>query len=444
MAIFSRVCTRAEVEKEQEGNVVAVGGIFGYIELGCAVIVIGCLFCFLIMFLTLRGKKVKYVALPQQPPQTRFAVIIPARNESRVIEGNLRALHEADYPAELFDTYVIVERMDDPTVEICKNYPRTHIFLRQNLDHQGKGYALDECIKSIFAGDIAYDAFLFLDADNIVCKNFFSRMNDACAAGYDAACGKRNNKDWNASTVAASSGVIFTIINSIQNKPKAARGMNVTVSGTGFCVKCDVLRPLGGWPFFTLTEDYEFSTYAVCHGLRTTYIDDAMFYDEQPVRFWQSIIQRTRWVKGYFTVWKKYRKDKREYHKNAPDSKDLKSMQWGTVPGFIVVVVWLVYFFAVLARLIISLIAKDGLIVPLLIRLGGILALFYFAVFFLTIYVLILDRKYIDLTPFNAIKTVLYNPVYLASFAIAAVRSLFLKNKWEVIEHTLGTDAVKL
>ena len=145
-----------------------------------------------------------------------------------------------------------------------------------------------------------------------------------------------------------------------------------------------------------------------------------------------------------FTVWKKYRKDKREYHKNAPDSKDLKSMQWGTVPSFIVVVVWLVYFFSVLARLVVSLIAKDGLIIPLLIRLGGILALFYFAVFFLTLYVLILDRKYIDLTPFNAIKTVLYTPVFMASFGIAAVRSLFLKDKWDVIEHTLGTDAVKL
>ena len=176
------------------------------IEIALGAVLVCCVAClFLLFFLLLREKK-GGMEIPHSVPKTRFAVIIPARNESRVIEGNLRALQNADYPAALHKSYVIVESMDDPTVEICKKYPNTEVYLRKNYDLPGKGPALDECMKSIFQSKERFDAVLLLDADNVIAPNFLARLNDAYVAGYDAACGKRNNKDWNSSATSAASG----------------------------------------------------------------------------------------------------------------------------------------------------------------------------------------------------------------------------------------------
>ena len=302
------------------------------LEMTCAAVFACCVLCLLVFSFLLSREKKEGVHIAPQAPAARFAVIIPARNESRVIGENLRALQEASYPADLYKTFVIVESMEDPTVEICRRYPNTEIYLRRNFERPGKGPALDECLKHIFATGEAFDAVMLLDADNVITPGFFSRLNDAFVAGYDAACGKRNNRDWNSSATSAASGLTFMVINTLQNKAKAERGMNVMFTGTGFYIRYDVLKKLGGWPFVTMTEDYEFSTYALCNGITTAYVEDAIYYDEQPVGLWQSILQRTRWVKGFFSVRMRYRRMKKEYAKNTPKSKDIRSMKMGTVP----------------------------------------------------------------------------------------------------------------
>ena len=168
-----------------------------WMEIACAGIFALCLLCLLLLTCLLLREKRTPVQIPAAAPRARFAVIIPARNESAVIEENLRALRDAEYPAELHKTYVIVESMQDPTVEICRGYANTEIYLRKKFDRPGKGPALDECLKAIFQTEEHFDAVLLLDADNVIAPNFLRRMNDAFAAGYSAACGKRNNKNWN-------------------------------------------------------------------------------------------------------------------------------------------------------------------------------------------------------------------------------------------------------
>ena len=416
---------------------------FFWIEASCAAICLVCLVCFLLLALFLNKEKRRFV-LPHTENSTRFAVLIPARNESAVIGASLSSLHRSDYPKDLYDTYVIVESMEDPTVKICEEFPNTHVFLRRDLTKRAKGYALDECMKDIFANGPHYDAFLIMDADNLVAKDFLSRMNDAYRAGYHAACGKRNNKDWNASAVSSSSALTFTIINLLQNKPKTARGMNVMVSGTGFFVRADVLRELGGWPFSTLTEDYEFSNYAMCNDLRTCYVDDAVYYDEQPLTLWQSIIQRSRWVRGYFTVWAKYRKTKKAYRKTHRKNKNMCAMRFGTVPLFALAFDYILYLLAVITFTVICAVQHSTLLCGFLIRLGACLGTLYLGLALLAALLLYMDRKAVDMRPINKIKTVLFHPIFLISYVVAAVRALFIGNKWEVIRHTMGEERTDL
>ena len=88
-----------------------------------------------------------------------------------------------------------------------------------------------------------------------------------------------------------------------------ALGTTCTVNGTGFGFTRDLLRRMGGWPFFTLTEDIEFTTWCATRGIRVGYCHDAILYDEQPTSLAVSIRQRTRWVQGGLQVSVRYAKD---------------------------------------------------------------------------------------------------------------------------------------
>ena len=69
----------------------------------------------------------------------------------------------------------------------------------------------------------------------------------------------------------------------------------------------EILRLRGGWPFHLLTEDIEFSAWNITDGRRIGYCANAEFYDEQPVTFKQSWMQRLRWAKGNFQVFDRYK-----------------------------------------------------------------------------------------------------------------------------------------
>ena len=54
--------------------------------------------------------------------QNKIAVLIPARNESKVIVDLLNSAKEQTYPADKFDLHIIVKEANDPTIEITKKY----------------------------------------------------------------------------------------------------------------------------------------------------------------------------------------------------------------------------------------------------------------------------------------------------------------------------------
>lgn len=412
--------------------------LFLFIEYFCISVLALCVLSFLLLLVFARKSKGRAPSLVNSGDSTRFTVLIPARNESRVIEDNLGAIFHSSYPRENLKVYVIVESVDDPTVEICSRYEGVEVFYRRDLSKAMKGYALDECVKDIFARREVSDAFIVLDADNVVAPDFFSKMSDAYAAGYDAGAGRRNNKDWNSSVVSSASALTFSAINTLQNKPKSDRGMNVMFSGTGFFVSYRVLSELGGWPFASLTEDYEFSSFAVCSGLKTVYVEEAMYYDEQPTTLSQSIVQRTRWVRGFFHVRRAYGKARRELARRSPKSRDVVVMKLGTVPLLAFAFDCILYIFSALAFMIAAAVTRSSGVSFYLNRLLFAATLIYFVIILFTVFLFKKEGDAIDITDKNKFKTVLYHPFFLSTYVISAVRCLFVKDRWEVIEHTSG------
>lgn len=366
-----------------------------------------------------------------------FAILIPARNESLVIGKLLDSIECQTQKINPCDIYVLVESMDDPTVDICKKR-NIEVFVRTNLEgRRRKGYALDECLKSIFQKGIHYDAYFIFDADNVLSPTFIEKMNKTYNEGYDMAMGYRNSLNWNSSIRAVCSALTFTMVNCFSNKRRAKKRINIIVSGTGFYVKGSILESIGGYPFYTLTEDYELSMYAVVNGFKTTYNETAEYFDEQPDDAKTSWNQRERWVRGFFQVRHIYHKAINEGAKEKNYKGACCKDHQGGVTGYILlIVVAFIYLVAMVVGSIILGVHKNPDYIKCLSLVFILLLFIYLCLEFVTFVMLYVNRKKMNMSLGRKAIVILVNPFFLTLWIPIAISALCKKEvTWKVVEH---------
>ena len=374
---------------------------------------------------------------PPAKTNHKYAIIIPARNESKVIARILTSIKAQTYPAELIDTYIIVERNDDPTCELAKGYERTHVFVRKHLERKGKGHALDELFQELLAEDLGYEAYFIFDADNVLYPDYIEQMNRVYDQGFDVATSYRNASNWNDNWISACSGLTFTIFNTFDNKPKSKLGMNVSVCGTGFYISSKVIKEVGGYKFFTLTEDYEFRLFSALKNFKTTYNAQARFYDEQPTKMKVSWNQRLRWCKGFSQANKIYTK---QLIKSGIKEKGVgKASQLytalGVVPLIVTTATIISYQLVNLIMFIVGISIQNPLwYLPLIGFASSALALYLFLSLY-TLVLLIIERKNIKMTFFRAIICIFSNPLFILLYIPIYISALCKKNvQWVAVE----------
>ena len=234
----------------------------------------------------------------RRAPQTRFACLIPARNEEAVIGALVESLKAQDYPGALYDIYVIPNNCTDGTEDAARA-AGARIF-RCFEPVTRKGDALHEAAAWLLPR--GYDAFCVFDADNVVHPDFLARVNDAMLAGAKVAKGRLLVKNPRESWVAGCYALYFTLNETFFNRSRANLGLSAKLIGTGFAVHRDVLTRLGGWNTSTIAEDAEFSAQCAALGERVWWVPDAITYDEAPVSFRVSLTQRRRWCSGIMST----------------------------------------------------------------------------------------------------------------------------------------------
>jgi len=239
---------------------------------------------------------------------SRIAVMISARNEENVIPGLIACLKSQDYPQDMLDVFVIADNCTDSTAEVSRQAGAI-VYERFNDVEKGKGFAIDFLLKKIAEdyGKDTYDAYLIFDADNLVEPDFVTEINKTFTQGYDVVTSYRNSKNYGDNWLTAGQGMCFMRDLILLNRARMSIGGCTFVAGTGFMFSREILQKIGGgWPFHTLVEDGEFTTYNAINGTKMGYCDTARFYDDQPAKFGQSWNQRLRWCKGYLQVLGKY------------------------------------------------------------------------------------------------------------------------------------------
>lgn len=247
-------------------------------------------------------------AEPEARTEHKFAAVISARNEERVIGQLIESLRHQRYPQGKLDIFVVADNCTDHTAAVAQDAGAV-VFRRQNPDLAGKGYALDFLFRRILReyGDRGYEGYLIFDADNLVDEHFAAEMNKTFdRGGYDAITCYRNSKNFAANWLSACYSISFLQQCRFLNFPRCLLGTSCGVGGTGFLISDRLLRSHGGWPFHLLTEDIEFSADCAISGRTIGYCDRAVIFDEQPTSFRQSWVQRMRWTKGHYQVGGKY------------------------------------------------------------------------------------------------------------------------------------------
>lgn len=232
----------------------------------------------------------------------RFAVLIAARNEESVIGNLIDSLKQQSYPAEYIAIYVVADNCTDHTANVAHAHG-AKVIRRYDRNRIGKGFALHYLLRRIHK---SYDAYLVFDADNVVDPDYVREINKTFSAGYDIVTSYRNSKNYGDNWISSGYALWFLREAQYLNRPRALLGVSCGVSGTGFLFSSRILERCGGWNFFLLTEDIEFTAYNITQGEKIGYCPSAVFYDEQPTDFRQSVRQRVRWVQGYMQVLRHY------------------------------------------------------------------------------------------------------------------------------------------
>lgn len=236
----------------------------------------------------------------------RYAVLICARNEQRVIGDLIASLRGQTYDQSLLSIFVLADNCTDDTAMVAR-VAGAHVYERFNQVRVGKGYALQELLEHLEQDyPRGFDGYFVFDADNILAPNYVEAMNRTFSDGHEIITSFRNSKNYGDNWISAGYALWFLRESRYLNHARFLLGTSCAVSGTGFLFSRQVLEETGPWPFHLLTEDIQFSVDQVTRGRKIAFCPDAVLYDEQPTTFRQSFRQRLRWSRGYLQVFGKY------------------------------------------------------------------------------------------------------------------------------------------
>lgn len=232
------------------------------------------------------------------PRLNKFAIIVPAHNEEKIIGELLNSVKNLDYPNDLFDLFVIADNCTDNTALIARKGGAI-CYERVNNERRGKPYALNWILQQIELDK--YDAFTIIDADTAIDEKYLKTMNQflnrGCAViqGY---FGLMNPDDsW-----LTKLGVIPGILKfKIRYHCKEALGLSCPLMGNGMCFSRDVIQKLG-WEAYSITENWEYYIQLLLNNYIVHFAEEAYIYSHAVTALSHGETQRKRWTRGILGV----------------------------------------------------------------------------------------------------------------------------------------------
>lgn len=341
-------------------------------------------------------------ARPHGPAKdNRYAVLICARNEQRVIGDLIASLRGQTYSQGLLSIFVLADNCTDDTAMVAR-VAGANVYERFNQVQVGKGYALQELLEHLEQDyPQGFDGYFVFDADNILAPDYVEAMNRTFSDGHDIVTSFRNSKNYGDNWISAGYALWFLRESRYLNHARFLLGTSCAVSGTGFLFSRRVLEETGPWPFR------------------------------------QSWNQRLRWSKGYLQVFRGY--GAKLLRGAAGGSFSCYDMAAAIMPAFVLSATAIV---CNVTAAVLGAVHGEDLTIALW-SVGQMLLNMYLTLFVLGAITTVTEWKRIHT---KAVKKVLYAftfPLFMFTYIPISFAALFSKGEWKPIEHRVSAASLR-
>lgn len=226
----------------------------------------------------------------------RFAILVPAHNEERVIAECVKSLRAAvDRHAAGGFVCVIADNCSDDTADEAA-IAGARVLVRVNPYQKSKGYALAYASDALLKED-TWDALMVVDADTIVDEDILDRMAARFATGAKALQAhylpRVHRRSWRTDLIR----IAWALFNCLRPMGRTALGGTSGIYGNGFCLRRDAVEL---FPFRAsgLVEDAEHAMELLVRDVRVEFAPETRVYGLVEADAKTSRSQRIRWESG--------------------------------------------------------------------------------------------------------------------------------------------------
>lgn len=231
-------------------------------------------------------------------PGVRFAVLVPAHDEERLVGATVRSLLSAVYEPPP-GVVVVADNCTDGTA-MAAAAAGAKVIERHEPGVRGKSHALDFGVAHMaHAKGATPDVLVVVDADTTVNQEFFAALaavvpsRAVAQARYDAAPSR--------SDIGRLRRLAFGLVH--HARPLGARrlGLPTTLKGNGMAFRWELVS--AGIPGSGITEDAEATLTFVGRGTSVHYVPSARVTGLMAEGYTEARTQDTRWEGGRFALW---------------------------------------------------------------------------------------------------------------------------------------------
>lgn len=235
-----------------------------------------------------------------------YTILAPLYRDAAVVPTLTRALRSLDYPKSKLDIKLVLEGDDPETIEACKRAGlegSVELIVVPPSQPRTKPKALNYAL-AFARGQLLtiYDAEDVPEPDQLKRAVLAFRK-----APWDVVClqARLNYFNWRENWLTRMFCLEYSLWFDWYLPGLEALGIPIPLGGTSNHFRTEVIRAVGGWDPFNVTEDADLGVRFTMSRWRVGVLESTT-YEEANGHLWNWIRQRSRWVKGYIQTWLVY------------------------------------------------------------------------------------------------------------------------------------------
>lgn len=343
-----------------------------------------------------------------------ITVLVPARNEEKVLAATLACLQKLKYPEGKLEIMIINDGSSDGTHEVAQRQAGADRRFRildipASEGGRGKSSVLNRALP-----ETSGDAIAIYDADNLPEANALRQLAWALVCDRRLAAVTGKFRAYNAGR-----NLLTRFINlesvTFQWLIQGGRWFFLRIStlpGTNYVIWKSVLENLGGWDEEALTEDSELTFRIYEKGFLIGFLPAAVTWEQEPERLAVWVRQRTRWARGNNYLISKYG---RQFFRKRPQIMTFELLN--------LFYLYYLFVFAILFSDLIFILSFFGLVHVRLIGPYTELWLLAFLLYILEVLIALSFER--EDSPLNLLVTVLAYLTYTKLWVFVVLKSLY-------------------